>query len=94
MQGENLIVVPKTADDFPAAVTALRSLDASKGVSYHTFSLPEAACARLLIKNLCRLMPEHFLREEQGALGIYVQGVMQHNWRRRARNPAKIRRTS
>ena len=35
------MVVPETADDFRAAVSALRSLDVSKGVSFHTFSLPE-----------------------------------------------------
>jgi hypothetical protein len=41
MKGENLMVVPETADDFRAADSALRSLDASKGVSFHTFSLSE-----------------------------------------------------
>jgi hypothetical protein len=35
MKDENLMVVPETADDFRAAVSALRSLDASKGVSFH-----------------------------------------------------------
>ena len=50
MKGENLMVVPETADDCRAAVSALRSLDVSKGVSFHTFSLPEDRCARLLIK--------------------------------------------
>jgi hypothetical protein len=39
MKGESLMVVPETADYFPAAVSALRSLDASKGVSFHTSSL-------------------------------------------------------
>ena len=48
------MVVPETADDFRAAVSAFRSLDVSKGVSFHTFSLPEDRCARLLIKNLGR----------------------------------------
>jgi hypothetical protein len=41
MKGERLMVVPETADDFRAAITALRSLDVNKGVSFHTFSLPE-----------------------------------------------------
>jgi hypothetical protein len=52
MKGERLMVVPETADDFRAAITALRSLDVSKGVSFQTFSLPENRCVRLLIKNL------------------------------------------
>jgi hypothetical protein len=68
MKGESLMVVQETADDFRAAVSALRSLDVSKGVSFHTFSLPEDRCARLLIKNLGRRMPEDVVREELGAL--------------------------
>ena len=70
MKGENQMVVPETADDFRAAVSALRSLDVSKGVSFHTFSLPEDCCARLLIKNLGRRMHEDVVREELEALGI------------------------
>ena len=58
------MVMPETADDFRAAVSALRSLDVSKGVSFHTFSLTEDRCARLLIKNLGRRMPEDVVREE------------------------------
>jgi hypothetical protein len=41
IKGESLKVVPKTADDFPTAVSALSSLDASKGVRFHTFLRPE-----------------------------------------------------
>jgi hypothetical protein len=41
MKDESLMVVPETANDFRDAVSTLRSLDASKGVSFHTFSLPE-----------------------------------------------------
>jgi hypothetical protein len=37
MTGESLMVVPETADDFRAAVSSLRSLDASKELSFHTF---------------------------------------------------------
>jgi hypothetical protein len=33
MKGESLMAVPETADNFRAAVRALRWLDASKGVS-------------------------------------------------------------
>ena len=91
MKGENLIVVPQTADDFRAAVSALKSLDMSKGVSFHTFSFPEDRCARLLIKNLCRRMPKDVVRKELEALGICVQGVMQLRSGRRDQNPEKDR---
>jgi hypothetical protein len=36
IKGERLILVPKTADVFRAIVNALRSLDESKGASFHT----------------------------------------------------------
>ena len=91
MKGENLMVVPVTANDFRAAVSVLRSLDASKGVTFHTYSLPEDRCARLLIKNLGRRMPEDVVREELGALGICVHGVMQLRSGRRDRDPEKDR---
>ena len=38
MKGEKLMIVPGTADGFRATVGALRSLDGSKGVTFHTFS--------------------------------------------------------
>jgi hypothetical protein len=49
MKGEKLMIVPGTADGFRATVSALRSLDWSKGVTFHTFSLPEDRCVRLLV---------------------------------------------
>ena len=91
MKGEKLMVVPETANDFRAAVSALRSLDASKGVSFHTFSVPEDRCARLLIKNLGCRMPADVVRAELRALGICVQGVMQLRSGRRDHNPEKDR---
>jgi hypothetical protein len=39
IKGEKLMLVPRTAEGFRAAVSALRSLDGSKSVSFHTFSL-------------------------------------------------------
>jgi hypothetical protein len=87
MKGENLIVVPEMADDFRAAVSALRSLDASKGVRFHTFSLPEDRFTQLLIKIFGRRMPEDVVREELGALGICVQGIKQLRSGRRDRDP-------
>jgi hypothetical protein len=57
----------------------------------HTFSLPEDRCTRLLIKNLGRRMPEDVVREEMGALGTCVQGVMQLRSGRRDQNPERDR---
>jgi hypothetical protein len=71
------MIVPGNADGFRATVGALRSLDVSKGVTFHTFCLPEDRCVRLLVKYLGRQMPESFVRKELEALVIRVQGVMQ-----------------
>jgi hypothetical protein len=90
MKGERLMVVPETADDFRAAITALRSLDVSKGLSVHT-SLPEDRCVRLLIKNLGRGMPETVVREALQALGICVQVVLLLRSGRRDQDPVKDR---
>jgi hypothetical protein len=77
MKGEILILVPETADGFRATIGVLRSLDVSKGVTFHTFSLPEDQCVRLLLKNLGKCMPEAEIREQLEALHINVQAVMQ-----------------
>ena len=69
--------VPVTADGFGATLTALRSLDGYKGVCFHTFSLPEDCCLRLLLRSLGRHMPDDYVREELKSLGIRVQGVLQ-----------------
>jgi len=45
LKAEKLMVVPSTANSFRAAVSVLRSLDGGKGVSFHTFTLPEDSCA-------------------------------------------------
>ena len=58
LKSEKMIIVPSTADGFRAAVRALRSLDEREGVSFHTFTLPEDHCLRLLVKNLGRVIPE------------------------------------
>ena len=54
LKGENLMVVPSTADGFRAAVSALQSLDGKEAVSFHIFTFPEDRCVRLLVKNLGR----------------------------------------
>jgi hypothetical protein len=77
LKSEELMVVPSTADGFRDAVSALRSLDGREGVSFHTFTLPEDRCLRLLVKNLGRGMPESVVREELEFLNICVQGVTQ-----------------
>jgi len=85
------MVVPSTADGFRAAVSALRSLDGKEGVSFHTFTLPEDCCARLVVKNISRGMPESVVREELESLNICVQGVTQLRSGRRDPDPAKDR---
>ena len=80
------MVVPSTANGFRAAVSALRSI-----VSFHTFTLPEDRCARLLVKNLGSGMPESVVWEELGTLGIHVQGVTQLLSGRRDQDPTKDR---
>ena len=91
MKGESLMIVPGTGDGFRSTVSALRSIDESKGVIFHTFSLPEDRCVRLLIKNLGRRMPESIFREELEALGIRVQGVMKLRSGRRHQEAANDR---
>ena len=62
-----------------------------EGVSFHTFKVPEDRCARLLVKNLGRGMPENVVREELENLGIHVQGVTQLRSGRRDKDPNKDR---
>jgi hypothetical protein len=91
IKAELLVLVSETADGFRAMVTALRSLDASRGVSFHTFSLPEDRSVRLLVKNLGKTMPESVVQEELAALGISVQGLMQLRSGRRSQDGAQDR---
>ena len=58
LKSEKLMVFPSTANGFRVAVSALRSLHGKEGASYHTFTLPEDRCVRLLVKNLGRGMNE------------------------------------
>jgi hypothetical protein len=90
MKGEILILVPETADGYRVAIGALRSLDVSEGVSFHTFSLPEDRCVRLL-KNLGKRLSEAEIREELEALHINVQAVMQLRSKQRDEDPEKDR---
>ena len=58
---------------------------------FHTFTLPEDRCARLLVKNLGRGMSESVVREKLETLGIHVQGVTQLRSGRRDQDPTKDR---
>ena len=60
-------------------------------MSFHTFTLPEDRCLRLLVKNLARSMPESVVREELESLNIRVEGVTQLRSGRRQQDPAKNR---
>jgi hypothetical protein len=90
LKADKVMVVPSTADGFRDTVSALRFLDGGKSVSFHTLKLPEIRCARLLVKNLGRGMPESVVRELE-ALGIHVQGVLQLRCARRDQDPPKDR---
>jgi hypothetical protein len=91
MKAEILKLVPETANEFRATIGALRSLDVSKGVSFHTFPLLEDRCVRLLLKNVGIRMPEAEIREELEALHINVQALMQLRSKRRNQDPEKDR---
>jgi len=58
-------------------------------LSFHTFTLSEERCARLLVKNLGRGMPDNVVREELESLTIRVQGVTQLRSGCRDPDPAK-----
>jgi len=92
LKSEKLMLVPSSADGFRAAVSALRSLDGREGVSFHTFTLPEDRCVRLLVKKtLGRGTPESVVREKMESLNIRVQGVTQLRSSRRDQDPTKDR---
>jgi hypothetical protein len=44
------LVVPSTADGFRATVSGMGSVDGKEGVNFHTFSLPEDRCVRVLFR--------------------------------------------
>ena len=60
-------------------------------MSYHTFTLLDDRCVRLLVKNLGRGMPEIVVGEELESLNIRVQGVTQLRSGRRDQDPSKDR---
>ena len=60
-------------------------------MSFHTYSLPEDRCVRLVVKNLGKRMPESAVLEELRSMDIRVQVVMQLRSGRRDQDPAKDR---
>jgi len=46
-------------------------------VSFHTFTITEDRCVRVLVKNLGRVTPESVVCEELESLNIRVQGGTQ-----------------
>jgi len=60
-----------------SSVSAVRSLDGKEGVRFHTFTLTEDRCVRILVKSLGWGMPENVVRKELESLKIRVQGVTQ-----------------
>ena len=91
LKAEKLMVVPSTASDFRAVVSTLRSLNGGEGVRFHTFTLLEERCVRLLVNKLGRGMPESVVREVLESLDIRVQGVTQLRSGRCDQDPAKDR---
>jgi hypothetical protein len=83
--------VPETADGFRATIGALRSLGENKGVSFHTFSLPENRCVSLLLKNLGKRIHETEIKEELEALHVSLQAVKQFISNLRDQGPQKDR---
>jgi len=60
-------------------------------MNFHTFTLAEEGCVRLLVKNLSRGLPESVVRQKLESLNIRVQGVTQLRSGRRDQDPAKER---
>ena len=58
-------------------------------MSFHTITLTKDRCARLLVKNLGRGVPESVVREKLESLNICVQGVTQLRSGRRVPDTAK-----
>lgn len=76
---------------FRVAITTLRSLDASNGVSFRTSSLPGDRCVRLLVTKVGRLMTEGLVHGKLDTVGFCVQVVMQLRSGRLDQNPEKNR---
>jgi hypothetical protein len=91
MKEEILTLVPETADGFQAITGTLCSRKESECVSFHTFSLAEDQCVRLLLKNVGKRMPEGEIRGALEAILINVQAVMQLRSKRRDRDLEKDR---
>ena len=81
------MVFSRIAEGFRTTVSSLRPLDGS----FHTFSLPEDRCVRLLVKTPSKHMPEDVVRAELENLGICFQGALQLRSGRRDQEADKAR---
>jgi hypothetical protein len=81
------MVFSRIAEGFRSTVSSLRPLDGS----FHTFSLPEDRCVRLLVKTPSKHMPENVVRAELENLGICFQGALQLRSGRRDQEADKAR---
>jgi len=88
LNGEKLVAVLLTADEFRAAVSALCCFDGKEIVSFQTITLQDC-CVPLFLKNPSRGKPEGVVREKFESLNIYVVGVMQVRSSHREQNPTK-----
>jgi hypothetical protein len=58
-------------------------------MSFHTFTLLEDGCVRLLVRNLGRNIPESVVREELESLNIRVQRVTKLRFGRCDQDPPR-----
>ena len=91
LRAKSLMVFPSTADEFRAAVTTLLSFDGKEGVSFHTFNFPDDRCARLLVKNHGRSMPENVVQDKLDSMNFRLQVVTQLRSCSCDQDPAKDR---
>ena len=61
----------------PRSAFPVSSLDGKEGLNFHTFTLPEDRCVRLLVTDLGKGKRESVALEELESLNIRVQGVTQ-----------------
>lgn len=83
------MLVPETADGLRTSTSGLLFLGEIKGVTFHTFSLPEIRCVRLLSKNLDKVITESEIREELETLHMHVEAVIQLRSRIQIRTPRR-----
>ena len=89
MQGDKVVLVPKTTDCFRTRVRVLSYIKTRKGMAFHTYGLPEELCTRVLMKGVGNSIPQQDVTEGLKNLLNPVQSVMQLHSQRRDADPAK-----